>query len=120
MLTKYDEFPCHQIVSTFDSVETSAREWTERLWFCAHDLTGEVMLVAGFGFYSNRNIMDAFVCLATEGKTQYNVRASRELRPRKPGRFFHGAVVLPRAWQATFALIIADERLLATDGHVAA
>ena len=82
MLTKYDEFPCHQIVSTFDSVETSAREWTERLWFCAHDLTGEVMLVAGFGFYSNRNIMDAFVCLATEGKTQYNVRASRELRPR--------------------------------------
>ncbi len=82
MLTKYDEFVCHQIVATFDSVETSAREWTERLWFCAHDITGKMMLVAGFGFYPNRNIIDAFACLSVEGKTQYNVRASRELRPR--------------------------------------
>ncbi len=82
MLTKYDEFVCHQIVATFDSVETSAREWTERLWFCAHDITGKMMLVVGFGFYPNRNIIDAFACLSVEGKTQYNVRASRELRPR--------------------------------------
>lgn len=82
MLTKYDEFVCHQIVATFDSVETSAREWTERLWFCAHDITGKLILVAGFGFYPNRNIIDAFACLAVEGKTQHNVRASRELRPR--------------------------------------
>lgn len=82
MLTKYDEFVCHQIVATFDSVETSAREWTERLWFCAHDITGRLILVAGFGFYPNRNIIDAFACLAVEGKMQHNVRASRELRPR--------------------------------------
>lgn len=81
MLTKYDEFLCHQIVSTFDSVDTSAREWTERLWFCAHDTVGQMMMVAGFGLYPNRNIMDAFACIV-DGKTQHNIRASRELRPR--------------------------------------
>jgi len=82
MLTKYDEFLCHQIVSTFDHVETSAREWTERIWFCAHDTKGDFILVVGFGYYPNRNVIDAFVCLAVEGKTQHVVRASRELRPR--------------------------------------
>ena len=82
MLTKYDEFLCHQIAATFNSVETSAREWTERVWFCAHDTTGKLIIVAGFGVYYNRNIIDAFACFAVDGKTQYNVRASRELRPR--------------------------------------
>ena len=81
MLTKYDEMMCHQIVSTFDRVETSAREWTERLWFSVHDTSGKFHLVTGFGHYPNRNIMDVFACFATEGKTQYAVRASRELRP---------------------------------------
>lgn len=82
MLTRYDEYLCHQIVSTFDHPETSAREWTERIWFMAHDIKGQLILVAGFGYYPNRNIMDAFMCLAVEGKTQHVVRASRELRPR--------------------------------------
>ena len=82
MLTKYDEFLCHQIASTFDHPATSAREWTERIWFLAHDTKGDFILVAGFGYYPNRNIMDAFTCLAIEGKTQHVVRASRQLRPR--------------------------------------
>jgi hypothetical protein len=81
MLTKYDEFLCHQIVATFDSVETSAREWTERVWFSAHDTTGKCQFVAGLGVYYNRNIIDAFACFVVDGKTQYSVRASRELRP---------------------------------------
>ncbi|MBL7119748.1 MAG: hypothetical protein ISS53_03585 [Dehalococcoidia bacterium] len=51
MLTKYDEFPCHQTVSTFDHVETSAREWTERIWFCVHDKSEKSHLLAGFGKY---------------------------------------------------------------------
>ena len=82
MLTKYDDFLCHQIVSTFDHPATSAREWTERIWFMAHDTKGDFILVTGFGYYPNRNIIDAFMCLAVEGKTQHVVRASRELRPR--------------------------------------
>jgi hypothetical protein len=81
MITKYDEFLCHQTVSTFDSVGTSAREWTERIWFSAHDTAGRYQLIAGFGMYPNRNIMDAFVCFAVESTAQFCVRASRELRP---------------------------------------
>lgn len=81
MLTTYDELLCHQTVDTFDTVSTSAREWTERIWFSAHDTAGKYQLVAGFGHYPNRNIMDAFVCFVVEGTTQYCVRASRELRP---------------------------------------
>jgi len=81
MLTKYDELICHQTVSTFDSVETSAREWTERVWFVVYNTSGEFLLIGGFGMYANRNIMDAFACLNIKGETQYNVRASRELRP---------------------------------------
>jgi len=81
MLTKYDEFLCHQTVSTFDSIENSAREWTERVWFVVYDTSGEFLLIAGVGMYTNRNIMDAFACLNIKGETQYNVRASRELRP---------------------------------------
>jgi len=81
MLTKYDEMMCHQTVSTFNSVGTSAREWTERIWFSVHDITGQYQIIAGFGIYPNRNIMDAFGCLVVDNKTQYAVRASRELRP---------------------------------------
>lgn len=80
MLTKYDELLCHQIVSTFDHVETSAREWTERVWFCAYDTSGRFHLLAGFGKYLNRNTTDAFGSVAVDGRTQYVVRASRELR----------------------------------------
>ncbi len=82
MLTKYDEFLCHQAVSTFNSVGTSAREWTERIWFSAHDVFGKYQFIGAFGFYPNRNIMDACACFVVDNKTQYAVRASRELRPR--------------------------------------
>ena len=81
MLTKHDELLCHQTVATFDSVETSAREWTERIWIAVYDTSGECFLLAGLGIYANRNIMDAFACVNIKGETQYNVRASRELRP---------------------------------------
>lgn len=81
MLTRYDEMLCHQVVSTFDHPATSAREWTERLWFSAHDTSGKLHLVAGFGYYPNRNVMDAYGMVAVEGKTLHAVRASRELRP---------------------------------------
>ena len=82
MISKYDEFLCHQVVSTFDSVGTSAREWTERIWVSAHDTTGRCHLAVGFGIYPNRNIIDGFACFSVEGRTQYNVRASRELHPK--------------------------------------
>ncbi len=81
MLTRYDEFLCHQTVSTFDHPDTSAREWTERTWFCVHDTAGKLIMVNSFGYYPNRNIIDSYVSVTVEGKTLYTVRASRELRP---------------------------------------
>ncbi len=82
MLTRYDEFLCHQIASTFDHVETSAREWTERIIIHTHDTSGRFHLSCGMGIYRNRNVTDAFACLTLDGRTQYVVRASRELRSR--------------------------------------
>ena len=81
MITRYDEMFCHQVVSTFDQPGTSAREWTERAWMQVHDIAGTAHLATGFGYYPNRNVMDAFVAFAIQGKTEYVVRASRELRP---------------------------------------
>ena len=81
MILKHDESFGHQIVAGFDKVGTSAREWTERVWLSAYELSGKVHLSAGFGCYPNRNVIDAYGTLNVEGKTQYAVRASRVLRP---------------------------------------
>lgn len=81
MITRYDEMFCHQTVSTFDTPGTSAREWTERAWCQIHEINGAGHLATGFGYYPNRNVMDAFVCYTIEDKIQYTIRASRVLRP---------------------------------------
>ncbi|MCU0848336.1 MAG: hypothetical protein MUD12_10660 [Spirochaetes bacterium] len=81
MLTKFDEFTCHQVVSTFDHPESSDRAWTEKLWCNIHDSKGGLVLATGFGIYPNRNVMDGFGCVNVGNRTQYNFRASRELRP---------------------------------------
>ena len=81
MLTRYDELFCHQIVSTFDHVDNSDRQWNERFWFAAHDNSGEILVDAGIGKYANRNVMDGYGGVAVGGKRQYTVRVSRELWP---------------------------------------
>ena len=83
MLTKYDEMTCHQTVSTFDFPLESDRAWTEKLWMNIHDTTGKFALAAGFGIYPNRNVMDGFACFGLEGKSQTNLRLSRQLRPNR-------------------------------------
>ena len=79
-LTAADEYLCHQTVQTFDEVASTDRNWTEKTYIVAYDDTGSVMITVGLGKYTNRNVMDAFAGVATPG-VQYNVRASRELRP---------------------------------------
>lgn len=81
MLTKHDELLCHQIPTTFDHVSDSGLQWTERLWCTAHDTSGRIHLLTAFGNHPNRNIMDGLSLLTIDGKTQYNVRTMRELRP---------------------------------------
>ena len=70
MLTRYDEYLCHQIASTFDHVETSAREWSERIIIHTHDTEGKIHLSCGMGVYRNRNVTVAIACLPLEGQTQ--------------------------------------------------
>lgn len=82
MLSKYDEQLCHQTTTTFDHVVDSGDNWRENVWCCAHDTTGRFFLSSHFGVSTNRNVMDASGLLAVDRKTQYNIRASRELRPR--------------------------------------
>jgi len=81
LLTKHDELFCHQNVSTFDHVDTSDRQWYERFWFATHDNSGKILIDAGIGKYANRNVMDGYAGVSIEGKKQYTVRVSRELRP---------------------------------------
>jgi len=82
MVTKYDEYMCHQTVNYFDQPQTSAREWSERLIFHLHDRGGKIHHCCGFGLYPNRNVMDAYAISSIEKKAQYGVRASRILHPR--------------------------------------
>jgi hypothetical protein len=82
MITKHDELLCHQIASTFDHVSDSGGTWRENLWCTAHDISGKIHIATILGVSRNRNIIDGAGLLTIDGKTQYNIRASRELRPR--------------------------------------
>lgn len=82
MLTKYDEFTCHQAVQSFDAPASTDRAWTEKLWMNIHDTKGEIVLATGFGVYPNRNVMDGYGCVNVKNSEQYNIRLSRELRPK--------------------------------------
>ncbi len=81
MISKFDEFLCHQIVASFDEVYTTDQQWYDRMWLTAHDSSGRILVDVGFGKYINRNVMDAHGGVTVEDATQYTVRASRELWP---------------------------------------
>jgi hypothetical protein len=79
-LTAADEYFCHQTVQTFDEVQSTDRNWTEKSYIVAFDDSASVMVTFGLGKYTNRNVMDGFAGVALPGQ-QINVRASRILRP---------------------------------------
>jgi hypothetical protein len=80
-VTSADEWMFHQTVSTFDHCDNSDLQWAERAWVAAFEKTGRVQFAFGIGKYTNRNVMDASIAIVVDGKTQYNVRASRQLFP---------------------------------------
>ncbi|MEO8804479.1 MAG: hypothetical protein ABI433_00230 [Burkholderiaceae bacterium] len=80
-VTAADEWMHHQTASTFDHVDNSDMQWTERVWLAAFEKTGRMQIAFGLGKYANRNVMDASIAITVDGKTQYNVRASRALFP---------------------------------------
>ncbi|MEX0750917.1 MAG: hypothetical protein WD359_08930 [Dehalococcoidia bacterium] len=79
MLTPLDDYLVHQTTETVDRVVTSDRNFYDRYYFNAHTLDGNVFLVVAMGLYPNIGVIDAFATVMIDGKTQYTVRASREL-----------------------------------------
>jgi hypothetical protein len=81
VLTPLDESPWHQISSTFDHVGTSDPRFFDRFWFAASDPSASRTLQFTIGVYQNMNVVDGGFIAIDDGK-QFNVRASRQLRPR--------------------------------------
>jgi len=76
-----DEYPVHQVPLSLARVGTSDRNFYDRYYFNAHDRSGEVFLVAGFGVYPNLGVVDGFVTVR-RGDTQTVSRFSDALEGR--------------------------------------
>jgi hypothetical protein len=81
-LTKLDEWPLHQTIDTFDSVQTASQNWSDGFWNCVGDAQGRVNLITAIRFYQNTNVADGYACISLDDGKQYNLRCSRRLRPR--------------------------------------
>lgn len=79
MLNRMDDYMIHQIPAYFGQTMTTDRRWFDRYWSNIHLINGELTISQGLGVYLNTNVMDAFSILVRHGKTQYSVRASREM-----------------------------------------
>lgn len=68
-----DEFPIHQAPLSLQYVASSDRNFYDRSYFNAHDRTGDVFLVTGFGVYPNLGVKDAYVTVRL-GDRQHTAR----------------------------------------------
>ena len=73
-----DELPLHQTPLSMRYVGTSDRNFYSRSYFNAHDRSGDVFLISGFGAYPNLGVIDAFATVR-RGDTQWAVRFSDAL-----------------------------------------
>lgn len=80
-LTRFDEYPRHQIGNTFDSVVDGSQHWSDGFYFTMGDDDGRVAWFMGFRLHLNNDVVDAFTCVSADGR-QHNMRWSRRLRPR--------------------------------------
>jgi hypothetical protein len=80
MLTPFDDLALHQLPTTFDHVVSSDPRWFEHMYFLMTARDGSVAVVSGARVYMNVDVVETFAAVLYEGK-QYNVRASRRLRP---------------------------------------
>lgn len=79
MLTPQDDLLGHQTPGNFTDAGGGDVRFTERYWYTAHPVDGSALILdAGFGYYPNRGVMDAFAGI-TIGRRQINFRASRRL-----------------------------------------
>lgn len=80
-LTRFDEFPRHQIGATFDMVADGSPHWSDGYYFTMGDPDGRYAWFAGFRLHANNDVLDTFCCISVDGR-QHNLRWSRRLRPR--------------------------------------
>ena len=75
MAVALDDFPYHQAPISMEFVASSDKNFYDRYYFNAHDRTGDVFLLSGFGLYPNLGVVDAFVTVKV-GDRQHTVRIS--------------------------------------------
>lgn len=80
-LTRFDEFPRHQVGLTFDMVADGSPHWSDGYYFTMGDPEGRYAWFSGFRLHANNDVLDAFTCVSHDGR-QHNMRWSRRLRPR--------------------------------------
>lgn len=73
-----DEYPIHQAPLSMQYAVSSDRNFYDRCYINAHDRTGDVFLITGFGVYPNLGVVDAFACVRI-GDTQHAVHFSDAL-----------------------------------------
>jgi hypothetical protein len=73
-----DEYPIHQVPLSLQFVGASDRNFYDRSYLNAHDRTGDVFLITGFGVYPNLGVKDAYA-LVRKGNRQHVVRFSDAL-----------------------------------------
>ena len=78
MAVPLDEYPLHQVPLSLAHVASTDRNAYDRSYFNAHDRTGELFLITGFGVYPNLGVTDAFA-LVRRGDQQSAVHFSDAL-----------------------------------------
>ncbi len=76
-----DEYPVHQAPGPIARPMHSDRNFYDRCYLNAHDRTGDLFLITGFGVYPNLGTKDAFVLLR-RGEEQTAVHLGDALDPR--------------------------------------
>jgi hypothetical protein len=73
-----DEYPIHQTPLSLQFPASSDRNFYDRCYINAHDKSGEIFLITGFGIYPNLGVVDAYACVRI-GDTQHAVQFSDAL-----------------------------------------
>src|SRR2546421_7663708 len=79
-----DEFPIHQVPLSLQYVGSSDRNFYDRAYLNAHDRTGDVFLITGYGVYPNLGVKDAYATVRRGGRP-YAARFSHPLADGRPG-----------------------------------
>lgn len=80
-----DEYPIHQAALSIASAATTDRNFYDRWYFMGHDRTGEILFIAGMGYYPNVGVKDGFLCIR-RGDRQDVLRSSDAYDPASDDR----------------------------------